>query len=155
MRRRLAHGIEQLAACGASEGAEGDRRIGHAEGGEADFGNGLAKRVGHDAERVHVRGLALVGRHAGRGVALDVLDRAEAFAHRELDILRGHVVLEVDEGLSRVAASIGGAATARTAAQPNSLEAGPADARTRRRRPLAIPRRGFAQRATPSAIVAS
>ena len=51
-----------------------------------------------DAERVHVGGLALVGRHSGRGVALDVLDRAEAFAHRERQILGGNVILEIDEG---------------------------------------------------------
>ena len=42
----------------------------------------LPSVAGDDAERVQVRGLALVGRHAGRGVALDVLDRAEAFAQR-------------------------------------------------------------------------
>ena len=51
-------------------------------------------------QRVHVRGLALVGRHAGGGVALDVLDRAEAFARAEPQILGGDVVLEIDEGLA-------------------------------------------------------
>src|SRR3546814_11626413 len=28
-----------------------------------------------------------------------MLDRAEALAHREPDVLRGHIVLEIDEGL--------------------------------------------------------
>ena len=45
-------------------------------------GTGLSRIAGDDVEGVHVRGLALVGRHAGGGVALDVLDRAEAFARR-------------------------------------------------------------------------
>jgi hypothetical protein len=68
----------------AGESAESHRRIGRAEGRQADLGDRLAERGGGDGERVHVRGLALVGRHAGRGVALDVLDRAHALAHREL-----------------------------------------------------------------------
>ena len=62
-------------------------------------GIGFAERLGGDGERVHVGGLALIGRHAGRGVALDVLDRAQALAHRELDVLGADVVLEIDEGL--------------------------------------------------------
>ena len=63
-------------------------------------GTGLPELAGDDAERVQVRGLALVGRHAGRRVALDVLDRAEAFARREREVVRRHVVLEIDEGLA-------------------------------------------------------
>ena len=39
----------------------------------------------------------MVRRHAGGGVALDVLNGFEAFAQRKDDILRHHVVLEVDE----------------------------------------------------------
>ena len=50
---------------------------------------------------MHVRGLALVGRHAVGGEALDVLDRAHAFAHGQPDVLGGDVVLEIDEGLDR------------------------------------------------------
>ena len=60
--------------------------------------HGLAERLGHEAEGIHVRGLALVRRHAGGGVALDVLDRLEALAHGEADVLGRHVVLQVDEG---------------------------------------------------------
>ena len=47
-------GIEQVAARGAGEGAEGDRRVGRAEGGEADLRDGLRQRRGDDGERVHV-----------------------------------------------------------------------------------------------------
>ena len=134
MGRRRARGIEELAACGAREGAEGHGRVGHAEGGEADCGQGLVEGRGRDAERVHVRGLALVGRHAGRGVALDVLDRAEALAHGELHILRGHIVLEIDEGFHASQAS-GGAARARGGRRRGPWKAAPADAPPRCRRP--------------------
>ena len=150
--RRRAHGVEQFAARRAGEGAEGDGRIGQAEGGEADCGQRLVERRGGDAERVHVRGLALVGRHAGRGVALDVLDRAEAFAHGELDILRGDVVLEIDEGLDargrRARAAARRAAAAGCGAPRRRM-------RARRRRRSPRPRAAASPAASPSASVAA
>ena len=97
-------GIEQIAARGSGEGAEGHRRIGRAEGREPHFGDRFLLRGGGDGERVHVGELALVGRHAGGGVALDVLDRAHALLHRKLDVLDADVVLEVDEGLDAAVA---------------------------------------------------
>ena len=45
-------------------------------------------------------GLALVGRHAERGVALEVLGDAEAFARGELHVRHRDVVLEIDERLA-------------------------------------------------------
>ena len=75
--------------------------IGRAESGQARLrAIDSAERSRRDRERVHVRGLALIGRHAGRRVALDMLDRAQALAHGELDVLGGDVVLEIDEGLA-------------------------------------------------------
>ena len=62
--------------------------------------------VGNDAEGVEARGFALIGRHTGRGVSLDVLDRPEALAHGEPDILGRDVVLEVDEGLLQFLAGV-------------------------------------------------
>ena len=50
-------------------------------------------------QRGHVAGLALIGRHAERGVALEMLDRAIALAPGEIDVGGGHVVLEVDEAV--------------------------------------------------------
>ena len=50
----------------------------------------------HRREAVDIGGLALIGRHAERGVALQVLDRDVALAGRERDVLQRHVVLEVD-----------------------------------------------------------
>ena len=43
---------------------------------------------------------ALVRRHAGGRVALDVLDRTEAFAHRKSDVGGRDVVLPIDERLA-------------------------------------------------------
>ena len=89
----------------AGEGAEGGRRVGRPEGGQADLRRRLAEGVGGDHQAVDVRRLALVGRHAVGGVALDVLDRADALADGEADVLGGDVVLEVDEGLGAWPAS--------------------------------------------------
>ncbi len=97
MNGRAADGIEQIAARGACEGAEGHRRIGRAEGRQPDLGYRLLELGRGDRKRVHVRKLALVGRHAGRRVALDVLDRAHALLDRQGHILGANVVLEIDE----------------------------------------------------------
>ena len=101
MDRRLARRVEQRPARMADDRAEGHRRIGRAEGGQADLGDRLAQRLGGNRQAVHVGGLALVGRHAVGGEALDMLDRAHAFMHRLADILGGDVVLEIDKGLDR------------------------------------------------------
>ena len=99
--------VEERAPAVADDGAEGQRHIRRAEGGGADLGDGLGQALGDECQGVDVRGLALVGAHAGRGVALDVLDRAEAFAQRQAEILRRDVVLEVDEGLLAGARAVG------------------------------------------------
>src|SRR4029077_15494564 len=67
------------------------------EGREPDLRRGLPQGLRDDAERIQVRGLALVGRHAGRGVAFHVLDGAKTLAQREREVLGGDVVLPVDE----------------------------------------------------------
>ena len=46
----------------------------------------LPGALGHQREAVDVGGLALVGGHAERRVAFQVLDRAEALALGELDV---------------------------------------------------------------------
>ena len=99
MHRRQPFGLDLAKALGG-ERAERHRREGRPEARRADLGDRLAERLGHDGEARHVGGLALVGRHAERGVALQVLDRDEAFAMREAHVLGRHVVLEVDEGLA-------------------------------------------------------
>ena len=101
MGRGPARRIEQRPARMVDDRAEGDRRVGRAEGGQPDLGDLLAERLGGDGQPVHVGRLALVGRHAVGGEALDVLDRTHAFMHRLPDVLGGDVVLEIDEGLDR------------------------------------------------------
>ena len=78
--------------------ATGDE--GRAERRRADLGDGRPVDLGQHRHAGGVAGLALVGRHAERGVALQVLGDAEALARRELDVGGGHVVLEIDEGLA-------------------------------------------------------
>ena len=92
-------GRNRLRVSDAGDRAEGERRVGRAERGEADLRDGLAGGFGEHAQAVEVRRLALVGRHAEGGVALGVLDRFVALALRQLEIGGGDVVLEIDEVL--------------------------------------------------------
>ena len=80
---------------------EGDRGVGRAESRRADLSGGAAERARRDGHAVHVSGLPLVGAEPEQGVPLDVLDGLEAFAHREVEVGGGGVVLEVDECLAR------------------------------------------------------
>ena len=50
-----------------------------------------------DAGREHAGGLALVVRGADRGVALDVLDRAQPRADRAMNVGDGRVAVQIDE----------------------------------------------------------
>ena len=98
MRRRKSCRTIMLAAMVAGERADRDRREWGPKGRRAGLRDGPARELGHHRERVDVRGLALVGRHPERGVALEVLDRAEALARGERDVVDGDIVLEIDEG---------------------------------------------------------
>ena len=98
--RRLPDRLEQCTTRRADQRAEGDRRIGRPKCRRADVGDRTIQRLRHDLERGHVRCLALVGRHSGGGVALDVLDGLEAFPDREQDVLDRDVVLKIDERMS-------------------------------------------------------
>ena len=100
--RRDADRLEEVAEVAPGEHAVGDRGVRRAEGGGAGLGDAAAGGAGKDRERVYVRGLALVGRHAGGGVALEMLDRGEAFLRRKVHVARDDVALVVDEGLRRV-----------------------------------------------------
>ena len=97
MDRRAAHRVEQSADIAPGDGAEGDRRVGRAESGGADRRDILPQRRRQDRQRVHIAGAALIGAHAGCGVALHMLDRPEALARRQLQIGGGHIILEIDE----------------------------------------------------------
>jgi hypothetical protein len=69
-----------------------------AEKSSCQFRDRTSSQRRHHRQADDVAGAALVGRHAERGVALEVLDRAEAFARRQRDVRRSDVVLKVDEG---------------------------------------------------------
>ncbi len=99
VRRREPCRTEMLAAVVTRERADRDRRVGRTEGRRPGRRDGAAGQRRHHGEAADVGGLALVGRHAERGVALEVLDRAEAFALGERDVVGRHVVLQVDECL--------------------------------------------------------
>ena len=90
-------GVENDRRHAVRPGAEGDRLERLTEGGHPDFVNRLVHDLRQHAERIHVRDLALVGAHAGRGIALDVLDRRIPFLIGELQVLGRHIVLQVDE----------------------------------------------------------
>ena len=133
------------------ERAERHRRVRRAERRRADLRNRHAELGGQQREADDVAGLALVGAHAERRVALQMLDRAVAFARRERDVGDGHVVLQIDEALG-----------ARGATAPTTaLAARPVDSAARgRRRHCAVrarkPDRAAAARpaACPSASTA-
>ena len=97
MHRCRAHRIEEVAARHAGETSERHGRIRHAKRGVANFGNRFPETTGDDAERIEVGSLALVGRHPDRRVALEMLDGAKALAGGERQVIRGDVILEVDE----------------------------------------------------------
>ena len=58
--------------------------------------DGAAGECGHRGDGGDIGGLALIGRHAKRGVTLEMLDGDVAFARREGDVLQRHIVLEID-----------------------------------------------------------
>ena len=86
------------AAMMTGEGAQSHRRPRRAEHGDAGFRDRLAQQFRQNGEARHIGQLALVGRHAERGVALEMFDRNETFLFRQRHVLGGDVVLEVDEG---------------------------------------------------------
>ena len=89
-----------MADAAPGNGAHGHGRIGRAEGGRAGRRDIDPAQARHDGERVDVAGLALVGAHAERGVALQMLDRLVALLMGDGEIVQAHVVLEIDEGLA-------------------------------------------------------
>src|SRR5579885_3296849 len=97
--RRPADRLEMPAGLASGEAADRDRRIGRPKGRDAHRRDRLAALLGQEGEAVDVARLALVGAHAERRVALQMLVRDEALARREADIPGGHVVLEIDEAL--------------------------------------------------------
>ena len=99
VRAGVARGVKQIAPVHPGKGAETDRQVIGAEGGGADLADRLVQRARGQRHAVDIAQLALVGAKAHGGVALDVLDRLKALAHRQLNIRCAHVVLVIDECL--------------------------------------------------------
>ena len=87
------------AAIGPGQHPQRHGRERRAEGGEAGLRDIDTRRRGEPRQRRHVAGLALVGRHAERRIAFEMLDRAIALLPRQIDVGGGDVVLEVDEAV--------------------------------------------------------
>ena len=100
VQRQATHGAEQFVALAPAQSTHGDGRVRKAIARGAYGVGRTARHFTHVRQGVHVRGLALVGRHAERGVALQVLHRAEIFLRGKLDIGGRHVMHEVDECLA-------------------------------------------------------
>ena len=74
--------------------------IGRPEGRGADRAD-IAPGDGSEHRRaIDIADLALIGRHAERGIALEMLGDAKALARGKLHVGHRHVVLEIDEGLA-------------------------------------------------------
>ena len=100
VQRRAADRLEVLAGLAAGETGEADRRHIGTERRHSDAIDRLGARFCQDRHANQTAGLALVGGHAVRGVALGVLGVLVAFAMGEADIGGGHIVLQVDEALA-------------------------------------------------------
>ncbi len=99
MQRRLPERTVERAPRLAGEGADRHRHEGKAGTDGAALRDAAAGKAGHDREAVDIGGLALVGCHAERGVALQMLDRDVILSRGERDVRGRNVVLEIDEGL--------------------------------------------------------
>ena len=102
MHRRATRRLDMRAARVTRQCAEGHGRIRRSEGGRSDVANGHVETLGQHGESDDVAGLALIGTHAERRVALEVLDRLIAFGSRERHVANGDVILQIDECLGAV-----------------------------------------------------
>ena len=96
VQRRVSQRRVQGAAPLAGEGAERHRRVGRPERGGADRRQVAAGVGGEQRKTVDVAGAALVGRHAERGVAFQMLDRDIVLARRQRDVVGADIVHAVD-----------------------------------------------------------
>ena len=103
----------------SGQGTNGGGCEGWPEGGGAHFLHPQTARRGHDGQAIQVGGLALVGAHAQRGVAFEVLHRLVALAVREFHIAHSHVMLKVDKGFVGAALADQGPDRAKCHMQPD------------------------------------
>ena len=76
---------------------QGNRAMGRARHGGAVGRDAAPGQGRHQGQPRHIAKLALVGRHAQRRVALEMLDGAKTLAMGNGDILVGHIMLKIDK----------------------------------------------------------
>ena len=89
-----------MPAMRAGERAKSDRHVWRSKGRRSALRNAAAASLRHNRITKRPARLSLIGAHAERRVSLHMLDRAIAFANRELDIAIGDVLLQINEALS-------------------------------------------------------
>lgn len=99
MPRRQPRRPKLLAAVMTGECANGHRHLRRPIACRADRRDRLTGQRGHDRKAVDVGQLSLIGRHAERRVAFEMFDRTETLALGKSDVVRGHVILKIDERL--------------------------------------------------------
>ena len=85
----------EIAAPVTGDGAHGHRHELRPGRGGAHLPRGSARQLREQAQGAQVARLALVHRHAGRGVAFHVLHGDVVFAHGQFDVGGGYIVLEI------------------------------------------------------------
>ena len=107
MHRGMALRVEQLADITTGNRAKGSRCIGRAKNRRAGLGHALTERLGKYRHAIDITELALIGTKTERGVALDMLDRFESLAHRDLDTASGDIQLHIDKLTGCTGAALG------------------------------------------------
>ena len=67
-----------------------------------DFSNRSFAQPGEQRQCVEIAGLALIDRHSGGGVTLQMLDRNKVFTYRQFDVRHGDVIHEINPLATRV-----------------------------------------------------
>src|SRR6202034_2705012 len=96
LKRQAPERIDERATPTAGDDAHRDWYERRAIGGRSRLVDCAAGHRRHRRDGVDIGGLVLIGRHAERGVALEMLDGDVALARGERDVLQRRVVLEVD-----------------------------------------------------------
>src|SRR5262245_33778951 len=97
MRRRKPRGMETFVAMVAGQSPDRHRSVGWPIDRRTRLSDAAAGRVRQYCKASDVGKLALIGRHAERGVSLQMLDGLKALALGELHIRGRDIMLEVDK----------------------------------------------------------
>ena len=105
MNRRVPRRLDLRADFMSRNGAQRHWRVRRPKRGGTDLRYRHVEQLSHQRESEHVAGLALIGTHAERRVALQMLDRLVVLARGESDVADGDIVLQVNKTFVGLAAS--------------------------------------------------